>query len=56
MAGNIQMVFFRNKAGDVIVKFMHNERETSIPVETDIYPFYHWGDVRAYYLGLLGEE
>lgn len=56
MAGNIQMVFFRNKAGHVIVKFMHNERETSIPIETDIYPFYHWGDVRAYYLGLLGEE
>lgn len=53
MAGNMQMVFFRNKAGDVIVKFMLNERETSIPVETDCYPFYHWKDVKAFYQGIL---
>ncbi|MCM1153324.1 MAG: histidine phosphatase family protein [Muribaculum sp.] len=51
MAGNIQLVFFRNKKkpDDVIVKFMLNERETSIPVATDIYPFYHWNDVRNFY-------
>jgi hypothetical protein len=52
MAGNIQMIFFRNKAGDVIVKFMLNERETSIPLCTDIYPFYHWNDVREYFCKL----
>ena len=49
MAGNVQLVFFRNKAGDVIVKFLHNEAEVGIPAETDIYPFYHWDDVKAYY-------
>lgn len=56
MAGNVQMVFFRNKKdhGDVLVKFMLNERETSIPVKTDSYPFYRWADVRAYYMGVLG--
>lgn len=54
MAGNIQMVFFRNKAGDVIVKFMLNEREVAIPeVATDIAPFYHWNDVRAHYQAIL---
>jgi len=48
MGANFQMIFFKNKAGDVIVKFMLNERETAIPVKTDIYPFYHWADARAY--------
>lgn len=47
MASNVQAVFFKNKAGDVIVKFMLNEREVSIPAKTDMYPFYRWEDARA---------
>ena len=55
MAGNIQIVFFRNKKNDddIIVKFMLNERETSIPITTDIAPFYHWNDVKAFYTAVL---
>lgn len=55
MAANIQLVFFRNdrKPEDILVKFLHNERETSIPVKTDIFPYYHWKDVKAYYDTLL---
>lgn len=49
MAGNIQMILFRNRKGDVIVKFLHNEHEVDIPLETDIYPYYHWTDVRNFY-------
>lgn len=51
MAGNVQMIFFRNdkKPNDVLVKFMLNEREISIPVETDIFPFYRWQDVKSFY-------
>lgn len=49
MCANVQMIFFRNKAGDVIVKFLHNENEVGIPAETDIYPYYHWKDVKAFY-------
>lgn len=52
MAANLQIVFFRNKKGDVIAKLMLNERETSIPVDTDIYPFYHWNDLRSYLIGI----
>ena len=57
MAGNAQIIFFRNKKNhdDIIVKFLHNERETSIPVDTDMYPYYKWSDVRNYYTGLLAE-
>ena len=53
MAGNIQIVFFRNKSGDVLVKFMLNEREVKVPVTTDCAPFYHWKDVKDYYNSIL---
>lgn len=50
MASNLQIVFFKNpkKPKDILVKFMLNERETSIPLPTDNYPFYKWTDVRKY--------
>ncbi|MDE6344092.1 MAG: histidine phosphatase family protein [Muribaculaceae bacterium] len=47
MASNVQIVFFRNKKGDVLCKFMRNEREVSIPCETDMFPFYRWDAARA---------
>ena len=49
MAGNVQLIFFRNKAGEVIVKFLLNEEETAIPLTTDIYPFYKWNEVKKFY-------
>ena len=49
MASNVQIVFFENKKGDVLVKFWHNENEVHIPVKTDNWPYYHWNDVRDYY-------
>lgn len=49
MASNVQIVFFENKAGDILVKFMHNEKEAHVPVKTDLWPFYHWNDVKEYY-------
>lgn len=47
MASNVQLIFFKNKSGDVLVKFMLNEREVSIPTQTDMFPFYRWADARA---------
>ncbi len=47
MASNVQAIFFKNKNGDVIVKFMLNEEEVPIPATTDMYPFYRWEDARA---------
>jgi hypothetical protein len=56
MCGNIQIVFYR-KAGsnDILVKFMLNEHEKSIPVKTDMAPYYHWKDVEAYYRAELAK-
>ena len=56
MAGNVQMIFFRKQGSDdVLVKFLMNENETSVPIATDCYPFYHWKDVDAYYRNMLKE-
>lgn len=51
MAGNVQLVFFRNEKNpaDVLVKFLHNEKEVHIPIPTDNFPFYRWDDVRRFY-------
>ena len=50
MAANIQLVFYRKEGSDdVLVKFLLNENETSIPVKTDVAPYYHWKDVKDYW-------
>ena len=50
MAANIQLVFYRKDGSDdVLVKFLLNENETSIPVKTDCAPYYHWSDVKRYW-------
>ena len=56
MAANIQWVFYRKgKSKDILVKFLMNENETSIPVKTDCYPYYHWKDVEKYYRQMIKE-
>lgn len=56
MAVNVQFVFFRNKKGDVLVKFLYNERETRVPIPTDNFPFYKWADFRDYCKSLYADS
>ena len=50
-ASNLQMVFYRNKAGDILVKFLYNEQETSLDgLECVSGPYYRWTDVKRYLL------
>lgn len=55
MAGNIQMIFFRNKESDIIlVKFLFHEKETEIPeLRTATFPYYDWKEVKRFYTSLL---
>lgn len=57
MAGNIQIIFYKKKDSDkdILVKFLLNEKEARIPVETDTYPYYSWEKVRKYYEQILTE-
>ncbi len=57
MAANIQFVYFR-KAGsdDVLMLPLLNEHVATLPVETDVAPFYHWTDVRDYFIDKLSRQ
>ncbi len=52
MGANLQIIFFR-KGEDVIVKFLHNERETRIPAESIDGVHYSWPVVRDYYMNMI---
>lgn len=51
MAANVQLIFYRNpkQPDKVIVKILHNEKETKVPVETDIWPYYDWNDLKSFF-------
>ena len=54
MASNLQIVFYHNREGDVLVKFLFNEKETTIPSLSAVSgPYYKWEDVRSYFVSLL---
>ena len=58
MACNIQLVFYRSKKqkdAPILVKALLNEKEATLPVPTDQYPYYKWEDLRAYYMKRLKE-
>jgi len=48
MAANLQIIFYKNKKDDVLVKFLHNENEVHIPIKTNNFPYYQWKDVKVY--------
>ena len=57
MASNIQMVFYRNRAGDVLVKFLYNEHEEPLtPLQPFSGPYYRWSDVRPYFVDLFSDR
>lgn len=53
MAANLQIIFFKNHAGDVIIKFLHNECEVRMPIDSAIAPYYSWEVVRAFFISLI---
>jgi hypothetical protein len=55
MAANIQLVFYRSGPDDddVVFKVLLNEEEATLPIPTDIAPYYHWRDFREHYLKMI---
>ena len=64
MASNIQLIFYKPKESlnskpsslnspDILVKALLNEREVTLPIPTDQYPYYNWAKLRQYYLDKL---
>lgn len=57
MAGNLQIVFYHKSANDrnPLVKVLLNEREATLPLSSDIAPYYRWSDVRSFFLRRIAE-
>jgi hypothetical protein len=55
LGGSIMMIHYRSERGDpdVLVKVLLNGHEARLPIETDCAPYYHWNDVKRYYLRKL---
>ncbi|MCI1779810.1 MAG: histidine-type phosphatase [Bacteroidales bacterium] len=60
MGANLQIIFYRNKTDDVIVKFLMNEKESYIPIKAETGPYYKWTNVRNFFIseisGLYGNK
>ena len=53
MGSNLQLIFYRDKKGDVLVKILRNEHETTIPALKPYKgPYYRWKDLRNYFVNL----
>ena len=53
MATNIQMIFYRNRRGEVLAKVLFNEREVPIPALRPLEgPYYPWDTLRAWFLSI----
>lgn len=53
MASNVQMIFYRNKKGNVLTKVLYNEQEVHFPGMKPLEgPYYPWETLRAWFLSL----
>lgn len=57
MASNIQIVFYRKNAADKdpLIKVLLNEKEATLPLSSDLAPYYRWSDVRSLFLKRIAE-
>ena len=55
LGGSIMMIHYRTDRDDpdVLVKVLLNGNEARLPIPTDCAPYYHWQDVKLYYLRKL---
>ena len=54
MGSNLQLIFYRNRSGDVLVKVLYNEKETTIPaLNTVCGPYYKWSDLEKHLKSLI---
>ena len=57
MASNLQLIFFKNRKNDIIVKCMYNEQERLIPALKSYYGcFYKWADLRQHLVKIYNKS
>lgn len=56
MAGNIQLVFYRsNKNSEILVKALLCGEEATLPLPSDMYPYYKWSDFKSYFTEICNQ-
>ena len=55
MGCNVQLIFYKpmNGVGDILVKALLNENETTLPLKAVTGPYYKWTDFREYFVRKL---
>lgn len=56
MGASLQLVFYRNDAGDVLVKVLVNEKEATLPLTSVSGPYYRWSDFKAHYQPIVDDS
>lgn len=56
MGCSVQLVFFRNEEGKILVKALLNEREATLPLKAVSGPYYDWDDFKAHFLPVIAES
>ena len=49
MAANLQLIFYRNKKGHILVRLLLNENEVHLDLPTLQAPYYDWNEVKTYW-------
>lgn len=55
MCANVQIIFYHRTdcancgKDDILVKILRNEQEATLPIESVMWPYYRWSDVKAYW-------
>lgn len=56
MAANLQMIFYTNGKDKVLIKVLHNEKETFIPgIKSESGPYYSWDTMKNWLSGRIQE-
>ena len=53
MGASLQLIFYRNADGDILLKALLNEEEATLPLPAVQGPYYRWSDFKAYYLPII---
>ncbi len=56
MAGNIQLVFYRSKKSpEILVKALLCGEEVTLPLPSEMHPYYKWSDFKAHFSAICGQ-
>lgn len=56
MGASLQLIFYKNASGDILVKVLHNEKEAILPFEPACGPYYRWEDFKAHYAAAISSS